>query len=732
MKIFSLILDHPKKTVLSICIITSLFCISIFDLSYDFTIEQLFAKDKQETEQYFDFQNEFSREDNVFLLVHENPALINNQFLDSLSVLVRQMKVSNFFIDLVSLADIKKGGENRSNDSGFDHISSRLLNMFSKDSLHGAIWLTLKDEYNTFGKRADVIKFLKNTTAEYNWGWTFSGLPVVRNTYVDYMIEDNIKFIPPVAFILIISLALLFRSWVFVVLPLVTVLITAIWILGMMSISGKGLNVMTYMVPTLLFIIGVSDSIHFLSRLNIYLDKDIDIKEALKLSMNDMGIALFLTSLTTAIGFLALLYSSIAIVQEFGVFIASGVFIAYVLTLTFIPSMIMILQSSLTSNANKKEISRIKLLKGFSKLVKRKPKQVIFVSILLTLIFLAGASKVATGSSLLSDLHPKSSLYIDLKNVEHWFGGILPMEIIIEKDDNIDLPMHNKVIMGHVKDFQNQLNNMFPESNWISIQRVLEEVLYEIDPNEKFPPDQETLDQINMLTQDQTQTLINFDENKIRISGMLPDLSSDELDEARDSIILYTKQNFPDWLSVVVTGTMPVALNTNDYLIVDLFSGFGLAFIFISIIMGLLFLSVRIGLISMLPNLIPIVFAAGYLGFMGIPIRPPIAITFSICLGIAVDDSLHFLFRFWQEKKKNSNMEIAISNTIETTGLAMLTSTIVLVSGFMVITVSNFIPTSQFGIISAITLTVAFITDVTLLPALLYIFPFKRLKIKND
>ena len=205
-----------------------------------------------------------------------------------------------------------------------------------------------------------------------------------------------------------------------------------------------------------------------------------------------------------------------------------------------------------------------------------------------------------------------------------------------------------------------------------------------------------------------------------------------ELDKARDSIILYTKQNFPDWLSVAVTGTMPVALNTNDYLIVDLFSGFGLAFIFISIIMGLLFLSVRIGLISMLPNLIPIVFAAGYLGFMGIPIRPPIAITFSICLGIAVDDSLHFLFRFWQEKKKNSNMEIAISNTIETTGLAMLTSTIVLVSGFMVITVSNFIPTSQFGIISAITLTVAFITDVTLLPALLYIFPFKRLKIKND
>ena len=112
-----------------------------------------------------------------------------------------------------------------------------------------------------------------------------------------------------------------------------------------MSITGKGLNVMTYMVPTLLFIIGVSDSIHLLSRLNIYLQKKSSMREALELSMKDMGLALFLTSLTTAIGFLALLYSSISIVQEFGLFIACGVFIAYLLTLTFIPSVLILMRN---------------------------------------------------------------------------------------------------------------------------------------------------------------------------------------------------------------------------------------------------------------------------------------------------------------------------------------------------------------------------------------------------
>ena len=733
MKLFTLVLDHPKKTLSLIGLVTSALAFSLTNLSYDFTIEQLFAKDKEETKAYFDFQEEFSREDNVLLLVHKIPNSYSNEFSNDLDSLVSNFRNSLYFLEIISLADSYSLDNVVGHKSdGLEGISSRLLNMTSSDSAYGAIWLKLKDDFNSFDERKVVIDFIKSSTSNLNWDWTYSGLPVVRNTYVDYMIQDNIKFIPPVALILIISLSFLFRNWIYVILPLLTVLITAIWILGVMSISGKGLNVMTYMVPTLLFIIGVSDSIHFLSRLNIYLVKGIDIKNALKLSIKDMGIALFLTSLTTAIGFMALLYSSISIVQEFGVFIATGVFIAYLLTLTFIPASLMLLKNVVNIKSLSSKNTRLTLLKKFSNLVKSRPKSIVFISILFTSLSLIGASKVATGSSLLSDLHPKSSLYVDLKNVEKWFGGILPMEVIIVKNDSVDIAIYDSLIIGHVKDFQEYLFSLFPHSNWISLPIILEEVFYEINPLEEFPPDQEMIDQLFVLTQGETEGFINFDENKIRISGMLPDLSSDELASIKDSIMMFTKHNFPNWLSVIITGTMPVALSTNNYLIIDLFSGFGLAFIFISIVMGLLFLSVRIGFISMLPNLIPIIFAAGYLGFAGIPIRPPIAITFSICLGIAVDDSLHFLFRFWQERKKNSNMDKAISNTIETTGLAMLTSTIVLVSGFIVITVSTFIPTSQFGVISAITLTVALITDITLLPALLYLFPVQFIKDKNN
>ena len=499
--IFFFVLNHPKKVLFCIALVTSLFALSIVNLKYDFTIEQLFAKDKEETEVYFEFQKDFSREDNVFLLVHQIPDKISDSFIDSLSQIVNTLNNSPYFIEIISLVDIYNDYNKKENS----YISSRLLNIVSKDSTLGSIWLKLKDDYNTFQKRSKVIDFLKSTTTGFDWEWTYSGIPVVRNTYVEYMIKDNIKFIPPVALILVISLAFLFRHWLYVILPLFTVVITACWILGIMSITGKGLNVMTYMVPTLLFIIGVSDSIHLLSRLNIYLRKNLDMKESLELSMKDMSVALFLTSLTTAIGFLALLYSSISIVQEFGVFIACGVFLAYVLTLTFIPSVLILLKDKIHLKVLNRNNTRIKLLKNVSNFVKKKPKQIVLASIFLTLVLSTGTLYLSTGSSLLSDLHPNSGLYIDLKNVEKWFGGILPMEIIVTKEDSVEVTMHDSLVMGHVQEFQKYVSSLFPHSNWISLQKVLKQVLYEISPQSEFPPDQETLDQLYILTQGQTE-----------------------------------------------------------------------------------------------------------------------------------------------------------------------------------------------------------------------------------
>ena len=725
-RIYSSILDHPWKILLSIGSLTIGFILSINTIKYDFAIEQLFAEGKAPVEEYFEFQREFEREDNIVMMIHRLPQKPRSSYLDSLSQLVTKLTNSNYFSQIFSMGDISEiqGQDNRTsiNETIGSIVPFRIV---SNDSTRGSIWLTLRDRFNSHGHRAEMVRYLRELTISYDWDWVFSGVPVVRTTYVEYMIADNLRFIPPVTLILILVLGFLFRHWLYVVLPIGTVALTACWILGIMSLTGKGLNVMTYMVPTLLFIIGISDSIHLLSRLNVYLGRGMDIRNALVEAMDDMSKALFLTSLTTALGFLALLFASIAIVREFGLFIAIGVFLAYILTLSFIPAMLIIFKRRIPVVGSSEKNRRFYFLRKVGELVTRRPKQTLVISIFVTILAGSGILGLTTNSSLLTDLHPQSGLYTELKSVEKWFGGVLPFEIIITKDDTSYVSMRDSLVMSNLEGLDRYLSVLLPEAQWISIPLIFKKLLSYFENEASFPPDQGTLDHLYLLTEGSFDSMINFDETKVRVSGILPDLSSSDAIALENSIKEYAAVHFPDWLTVNITGTMPVALKTNGYLVMDLFSGFGLAFIAISIIMGLMFLSKRIGLISLLPNLIPIIFAAGFLGYAHIPLRPPTAITFAVCLGIAVDDTLHFLFRFWQERRKGCNPDTAILNTIETTGLAMLTSTMVLVAGFLVLITSTFIPTAQFGLISAFTLTVAFVTDITLLPALLLLVPNK-------
>ena len=723
-KFYYLILKNSRLTLIAIGLLTVSFIFTLKFLNYDFAIEQLFAQGKPSVKEYFEFQNDFSREDNVIMMIHEYPDNFNNEYLDSLSKIIKKLESSEYFYDIYSFLDIVE--MENVNSSRLKYNESKVpFKIVSIDSSRLAIWVSLKDKFNTHALRSKVVKYIKKTTGDFSENWIYSGIPVVRTTYVEYMIADNIKFIPPVGLLLILVLGFLFRHWLYVVIPLLTVSLTAIWILGFMSLTGKGLNIMTYMVPTLLFIIGVSDSIHLLSRMNIYLSKNNDIETSLIKSMQDMGKALFLTSLTTAAGFLALLYASIEVVRDLGLFIAIGVFIAYLLTMTFIPASIMILKSRINFKKIDEEKGRQKFLKKLGLIIITNPLKTISISLCITILFSVGIFFIKTDSSLLSDLHPESGLYKDLKNVEKLYGGVLPLEIVVSRLDSLNANIIDSTSLSSISLLHDFLENEIPNSQWISPLTILKAVAYQIDTSISFPISNIEIKELIFIANEGIDKFLNFDQTKMRISGLLPDLTSLQANKLENSINNYANMYFPSNLKVSVTGTMPIALKTNSYLVKDLFGGFGIAFIFICITMGLLFLSFRMGLLSIIPNIFPILFAAGFLGFSSIAIRPPTAITFAVCLGIAVDDTLHFLFKFWQERKAGNSPEVAVLNTVQTTGLAMLTSTMVLVAGFLVLTFSTFIPTSQFGLISAITLTVAVVIDLTLLPALLVYIPIK-------
>ena len=191
---------------------------------------------------------------------------------------------------------------------------------------------------------------------------------------------------------------------------------------------------------------------------------------------------------------------------------------------------------------------------------------------------------------------------------------------------------------------------------------------------------------------------------------------------------VYTKldslaETFPDYLSLEYTGTTVVALRTNDYLVESIVNSLGIALIFISIIMAVLFRTNSILFASLVTNLVPIFTVLGILSWFGISIRPPTAVTFSVALGIAVDDSLHFLLRYRRELRQGLNRVDAIKSTIINTGSALMVTTTVLVAGFSVLLLSAFLPTYQFGLLSASMIGAALLCDLTLLPALCLVMP---------
>jgi len=216
--------------------------------------------------------------------------------------------------------------------------------------------------------------------------------------------------------------------------------------------------------------------------------------------------------------------------------------------------------------------------------------------------------------------------------------------------------------------------------------------------------------------------LINDNQTILRITGLIEDKTSDEMKMIYSKLDSISKV-FSDYIELEYTGTTVVALKTNDYLVQSLVNSLGLALILISIIMAFMFRANSILFASLITNLIPIFTVLGILAWMGISIRPPTAMTFAVALGIAVDDSLHFLLRYRKELRNGQNRVDAIKATIMNTGSALLITTSVLVAGFSVLLLSAFLPTYQFGLLSAVMIGTALICDLTLLPALCLVLP---------
>ncbi len=737
---FQLVINNPKRTLITVFAITIFLSLFIPNLKIDFSIEHLFSQNDPNVEKYFSFRETFGREDNVITLIYKPHDVYDKNLYIELEELVYQIESLNGIESIASiftLSDIDENAwlGNLYDDSGKwtkEYVNQKLqyiqldpslgAKVLSKDLKYGSIIVTLKDDANNHKNRTAIFEDIKSLTTDQFADWTFSGVSVLRSEYVRYMLRDNFLFLPPIAFLLISILTFVFRNWIYVFLPMLTVLITVIWLLGIMGLSGLEINIMTYIVPTLLFIIGIGDAIHIQARFreNFLIDTS-NPKKAMLRTISQMSRVIFLTSITTSIGFLALMTTSIKIVQEFGLEISIGVMIAWFVSILIVPSGILL---SKNFHVKKKDFF-LPILSWLSNSIPNNPLIFILIPSLIVILCTYKIKDISTNSSLMEDLRPKNKLYQDLKLTEQYFGGVLPFEVLIKvnnsnPDENTSVL--DQKILKISKKVELLLKSELRNSRFFSINDLIASAKRIRVNSSTVLSDQQIIQQIIKNQSNQQLRLVDNDQTTLRITGLIEDKTSDEMK------IIYSKLDsisnvYSDYIDLEYTGTTVVALKTNDYLVQSLVNSLGLALIFISIIMAFMFRANSILFASLITNLIPIFTVLGILAWLGISIRPPTAMTFAVALGIAVDDSLHFLLRYRKELKNGQSRENAIKSTIMNTGSALLITTSVLVAGFSVLLLSAFLPTYQFGLLSAAMIGAALLCDLTLLPALCLVLP---------
>ena len=740
-------LDYPKRVLTIIAVITVAAMGAASRVQFDFTIENLFPENDPEVDAYFEFREEFEREDDLISLAYDAGDPFSHENLLSTRMLTEAFSNIEGISEVTSLTNVElfEPGEDLvmaavyktlpvSQDS-LDLLKRRIMNsqlltdnLVSSDGKTAAFILELDDDVNNHKGREDIIKAMGVIAASTDWKWYEAGIPVLRTRYVQYMLDDYSRFFVPITIVLFGILFLLFRTLRGVLLPFSAVIIADFWSLGIMGALGLTINIVTYIVPTLVLIIGVADSIHILTKFHEELIKGYDKREAIQHTVQKIGSAIMLTSVTTAVGFLSLVSTNITMIREFGAIVAVAVIFAFIVSITFIPAMLMILK--MPSEARLQRVTRSfrhRFLQWVVSVNNRRQTSIVIVSLLLVLTFIFYAMKVDPHSSLMEDLTSGNRLYDDMTFMEERMGSVFPFEVIVTAssdegplEDGIKAPK----TLHEIAKLQDKLSS-FPE-----IGKIISAVNYLKEMNQAFhagdtafyaiPASREMVAQYIFLQEEQFETLANFDYSSTRLAGRIADVDSRRAQEIADEVMLWCAKNLPPSLDVKLTGTTLMALKINQYLVINLVVSFLIAFGVIFVSMLVLFRSVKLAAISMIPNFIPLLFMAGVMGFFHIKLRPTTAMTFAIAFGIAVDDTIHYLARFRQELfAQGGHYRKANEFTLLTTGKAIISTSLILSAGFLIMVSSNFLPSRDFGFLSAVTMLGALLGDLFFLPAVL-------------
>jgi len=561
----------------------------------------------------------------------------------------------------------------------------------------------------------------------------YAGLPFVRSVVSGKIKREMMVFLLLSVAVTGLILLLFFRSWNAVVFPMLIIAVVVIWVMGSLVLLDYQITILTGLIPPIIVVIGIPNSVYLLNKYHQEYEIHGNKIKAISTVTRKIGLVTLITNFTTAIGFLVLTTTEITILKEFGYVAGLNVLATFVVSIILLPAVFSWLPAPTGHQLKHLKFKPLeKVLDVMDILVHRHKYKVFVFTGLIVIVSVAGMYQLNTVAYMVDDIPEDDVIKKDLAFFETHFSGVMPLEIIVDtgkKRGVIDLKNLNRI--EEFEAFLASHRDISIPVSIVSFVKAAKQSFYNNNPDRYQLPNKRERGYILRYLKNQEdssglmESFVDSTYQRMRISMKVADIGSLKMDSLVHSVIqpkidsLFANTN----TQVNVTGSTPIFIKGNKFLIENLKISLLLAFVLIAIIMGILFANIRMIVISLIPNIIPLVITAGIMGYFNIPLKPSTVLIFSIAFGISVDDSIHFLAKYRQELFANNFfVPVAISRSLRETGASMIYTSIILFAGFIIFAWSEFGGTIALGVLTSITLLIAMCTNLILLPGLLLAF----------
>jgi predicted RND superfamily exporter protein len=726
-------------------------------MRFSYTEANLLPDDHEDNVAYNEFLDKFGEEGNVVLLGVKDSTLFQPENFQAWKELTKKLEAYpavEYAISVSNLQQLKKFedpsrfemvpfiSEENPTKEELQQYQDELYNQLPfyenlvysshSNTVQSAIYMN-KEIVNSKERKTFVLEELQplivNFEEKTGIDVKVSGMPYIRTLNAQNIIDEIGLFILAALAVTSLIFFFFFRSIRATIISMITVCIGVMWAFGVIGLLHYEITVLTALIPPLIIVIGIPNCIFLINKYQQEIKKHGNQAKSLQRVITKVGNATLMTNITTASGFATFILTDSTLLKEFGIVASINIVAIFILSLLIIP--IIYSYMNMPKRKHLKHLNK-RWIGGFvnwmEQMVRHHRISIYIISIMLLVASIIGIYTIKISGSLLEDMPEKAEFFQDIKFFEEEFDGVMPLEILV------DTKRKNGVLksatLKRMEELQNHLAEIPEFSQPISVTRLVkyskqafyngEAKYYQLPSSQEqnfiMPYAKGFSSNENLLS-----SYVDSTGRYARITTYMKDVGTDKMEDLEEDLWPKINKIFPEErYEVSKTGKALIFQKGTNYLVKNLVISLSLAILLIALLMAWMFRSFRMIIVSLVPNLLPLLVTAGMMGFLGVPIKPSTILVFSIAFGISVDDTIHFLAKYRQELKANNwKIKRSVYAALRETGVSMFYTSIVLFFGFSVFMISSFGGTVALGGLVSATLLFAMLANLLLLPSLL-------------